>query len=155
MTSRKGAAKTRKARNKKPRVRRKTKPAATRRKRRNTSQMLDRRRHATKKSRRLPRTRRALTRHQGVLRRPGPNAKPRHPHKPKLKKLSPQQRSAVDRLLLRVYQHAARELTELEAKQIRKIRQTDLAMEKRYAAAREEIMQVLREWERQHTPESA
>jgi hypothetical protein len=109
--------------------------------------------HQTTGSRRLPRTRRATKRHQGAIRRPAPKLVPRRRERPKLRRLTGVQRRTVDTLLLKVYQHAARELTALETKDRGAARAQDQKVADRYGAARDELMRALADWERRQKPE--
>ena len=152
MTPTKGPPKRRKAGRPKPRRRsRKRTPTSTRRA---ASKVLQRERtvHQTSGSQRLPRTRQNPKRHRGQVRRPTPTVVPRRRQKPKLRHLSPEQRRAVDGLLMRVYQHAARELADLEAQQARAAEIVDERMAGRFGTAREELMRALADWERRQGP---
>lgn len=139
---------------KKPTRRAGKKPSAPRAKSR-TKTVLKPKGQAAKNrpARGIPRPRRAHKPRIHALRQPVPNVQPRGREKTKLRDLSQAQRRAVDALLLRVYQQAARELASLETEAPS---QSSAELAAHLAAreqAREELMQALRAWEaRQQQP---
>jgi len=75
---------------------------------------------------------------------------PRGREKPRLRQLTPEQRRAIDALLLRVYQQAARELGELEVGVESALSPEEAARIECTNRARDELMQALRDWEARH-----
>ena len=130
------------------------KKRVTARHRRPHGQVLKRGRidHRTTGSRRLPRTRRNAKRRQGVIRSPTPRLIPHRRQRPQLRRLSHTQRQAVDSLLLKVYQQAAKDLAELEARERDEAQAEDRKLADRFGTAREELMRTLADWARRQRP---